>query len=162
MRVSVHRDHSDRRIVITRRVGHPTPRGWPADSGAVGTTVLRARAAGLDWPQVQAGADEALEARRYGRPEAAGTRQPPQPDCASLHAERRKPGVTLQLLHLEDLEQHPTGYRYTRFCDLYRRWLQRRGLSMRQVHRAGEKCFGDEQCFSLVARDDPARGSSGA
>ncbi len=32
-------------------------------SGAVGTTVLRARAAGLDWPQVQALADDALEAR---------------------------------------------------------------------------------------------------
>jgi len=112
-------------------------------SGAVGTTVLRARAAGLDWPQVQGLTDDALEARLYGRPEAAGQRQRPQPDCAYLHVERRKPGVTLELLHLEYLEQHPDGYRYTRFCDLYRRWLQRRGLSMRQVHRAGEKCFVD-------------------
>jgi DNA-directed RNA polymerase specialized sigma24 family protein len=43
-------------------------------SGAVGTTVLRARAAGLDWPQVQGLTDEALEARLYGRPEAAGQR----------------------------------------------------------------------------------------
>jgi len=112
-------------------------------SGAVGTTVLRARAAGLDWAQVQALADDALEARLYGQPEAAGTRHRPQPDCVYLHAERRKPGVTLELLHLEYLEQHPDGYRYTRFCDIYRRWLQRRGLSMRQVHRAGEKCFVD-------------------
>ena len=112
-------------------------------SGAVGTTVLRARAAGLDWPQVQGLTDDALEARLYGRPEAAGQRQRPQPDCAYLHVERRKPGVTLELLHLEYLEQHPDGYRYTRFCDLYRRWLQRRGLSMRQIHRAGEKCFVD-------------------
>src|SRR5207245_1364212 len=53
------------------------------------------------------------------------------------------PGVTLELLHLEYLEQHPDGYRYTQFCEVYRRWLQRRGLSMRQVHRAGEKCFVD-------------------
>jgi transposase len=111
--------------------------------GAVGTTILRARAAELDWPQVQALADDALEARLYGRPEVAGQRQRPQPDCAYLHAERRKPGVTLELLHLEYLEQHPDGYRYTRFCDLYRAWLTRRGLSMRQVHRAGEKCFVD-------------------
>ena len=65
------------------------------------------------------------------------------PDCASLHAERRKPGVTLELLHLEYLEQHPDGYRYTQFCEVYRRWLRRRGLSMRQVHRAGDKCFVD-------------------
>ena len=65
------------------------------------------------------------------------------PDCAYLHAERRKPGVTLELLHLEYLEQHPDGYRYTQFCEFYRRWLRRRGLSMRQVHRAGEKLFVD-------------------
>lgn len=32
-------------------------------SGAVGTTMLRARAAGLDWPQVEPLTDEALEAR---------------------------------------------------------------------------------------------------
>lgn len=32
-------------------------------SGAVGTTMLRAQAAGLDWPQVQALADDILEAR---------------------------------------------------------------------------------------------------
>src|SRR5207244_5480777 len=59
------------------------------------------------------------------------------------HAERRKPGVTLELLHLEYLEQHPDGYRYTQFCEIYRRWLGRRGLSMRQVHHAGEKLFVD-------------------
>src|SRR3989475_10762551 len=110
--------------------------------GAVGTTVLRARAAGLDWAQVD-------PPQRRG---AAGPGlRAPDPTHASsgrsrrayLHAERRKPGVTLELLHLEYLEQHPDGYRYTQFCEVYRRWLQRRGLSMRQVHRAGEKCFVD-------------------
>lgn len=49
--------------------------------------------------------------------------------------------MTLELLHLEYLEQHPGGYRYTRFCDLYRRWLARRGLTMRQIHRAGAGAF---------------------
>ena len=111
-------------------------------NGTVGTTVLRARAAGLDWVQVDALSDEALETRVYGPP------TPPihhraVPDCAYLHAERRKPGVTLELLHLEYLEQHPDGYRYTQFCEVYRRWLKRRGLSMRQVHRGGEKLFVD-------------------
>jgi len=110
--------------------------------GTVGTTVLRARAAGLDWPQVQALTDDALEARLYGLPRAAG-RGRPVPDCAYLHTERKKPGVTLELLHIEYLERHPTGYRYTRFCDLYRQWLGRHRLSMRQEHRAGEKVFVD-------------------
>ena len=57
--------------------------------GTVGTTVLRARAAGLDWPQVQALTDDALEARLYGLPRAAG-RGRPVPDCAYLHTERKK------------------------------------------------------------------------
>src|SRR6266436_5609797 len=111
-------------------------------SGAVGTTVPRARAAGLDWAQVEALSDEALEARLYGPP-TPPTHHRPVPDCAALHADRRKPGVTLELLHLEYLEQHPDGYRYTQFCDGYRRWLHRRGLSMRPVHRAGAKLFVD-------------------
>jgi hypothetical protein len=34
-------------------------------SGTVGATVLRARAAGLDWPQVEALTDDALEGRLY-------------------------------------------------------------------------------------------------
>jgi transposase len=112
-------------------------------SGTVGATALRGRAAGLDWPQVEALTDDALEARLYGRREVAGSRDRPWPDCAAVHAERRKPGVTLELLHLEYLEQHPDGYRYTQFCEVYRRWLQRRGLTMRQVHQGGEKLFVD-------------------
>lgn len=111
--------------------------------GTISSVVSRAQAAGLDWPQVQSLADDALEGRLYGRPEVAGQRQRPAPDCAWIHAERRRPGVTLELLHLEYLERHPDGYRYTRFCDLYRNWLDRRRLSMRQIHRAGEKGFVD-------------------
>ena len=111
-------------------------------NGTVGTTVLRARAAGLDWAQVEGLTDEVLEARVYGPP-TPPTHHRVVPDCAYLHVERRKPGVTLELLHLEYLEQHPDGYRYTQFCEFYRRWCKRRGRSMRQVHRAGEKCFVD-------------------
>ncbi len=113
-----------------------------AGLGTVSGVERRARAAGLDWPQVEALSDEALEARLYGPP-TPPTHHRPVPDCAVLHAERQRPGVTLELLHLEYLEQHPDGYRYTQFCEVYRRWLQRRGLSMRQVHHAGDKCFVD-------------------
>jgi transposase len=110
--------------------------------GTVTGVLRRATHAGLDWPQVQTLPDDALEARLYGAPTPPGASRP-LPDCAYLHTERRKPGVTLELLHLEYLEQHPTGYRYTRFCDLYRRWLARHRLTMRQDHRAGEKVFVD-------------------
>jgi transposase len=110
--------------------------------GTVTGVLRRATHAGLDWPQVQTLTDDALEARLYGAPATLGATRP-LPDCAYLHTERRKPGVTLELLHLEYLEQHPDGYRYTRFCDLYRRWLARHRLTMRQDHRAGEKVFVD-------------------
>jgi transposase len=110
--------------------------------GTVTGVLRRATHAGLDWPHVQSLTDDALETRLYGAPATPGATRP-LPDCAYLHTERRKPGVTLELLHLEYLEQHPTGYRYTRFCDLYRRWLARHRLTMRQDHRAGEKIFVD-------------------
>jgi transposase len=51
--------------------------------------------------------------------------------------------VTLQLLHVEYLEQHPDGYRYSQFCEHYRAWLAKRKLTMRQEHLAGDKLFVD-------------------
>src|SRR5438093_1125447 len=129
-------------------------------SGAVGTTVLRARAAGLDWAQVDTLSDEALQARVYGPP-TPPTHHRAVPDCAYLHAERRKPGVTLELLHLEYLGQHPDGYRHTQFCEIYRRWLKRRGLSMRQVHRAVRSCSSTTRAISRASSIPPrANGSA--
>jgi transposase len=112
--------------------------------GTISSLLARAQAAGLDWPQVQTLSDDLLERQLYRRPASPDPpRERPAPDCGWIHAERRRPGVTLELLHLEYLERHPDGYRYTQFCELYRRWLRRRGLAMRQVHRAGDKCFVD-------------------
>jgi transposase len=113
--------------------------------GTVSVVLARATQAGLDWPAVQALTEEALEARLYTRPLVAvpASAQRAGPDCTYIHRERRKPGVTLALLHLEYLEHHPDGYRYTQYCEIYRRWLQHRGLTMRHVHRAGEKLFVD-------------------
>ena len=67
-------------------------------SGAIGATVARAAAAGLDWSAVESLSDEALDERLYGA-KPATTR--PAPDCEYLHAERKKASVTLELLHLE-------------------------------------------------------------
>ena len=110
--------------------------------GVVAKTVARARTAGLDWDVLQELDDAQLELRLYGRRDLSDPNRP-EPDCAWLHQERQKRGVTLELLHLEYLQEHPNGYRYTQFCERYRRWLKKRRLSMRQVHRAGEKLFVD-------------------
>ena len=113
--------------------------------GTVSVVLERVQQAGLDWPTLEALTEEALEARLYTRPHVVRPESAarPWPDCAYIHRDRRKPGVTLALLHLEYLESHPDGYRYTQYYEIYRRWLKQRGLSMRQVHRAGEKLFVD-------------------
>ncbi len=111
--------------------------------GAVASTLQRAGEAGLDWATIEQLTEEDLERRLYpGDPGGTFHRTRPQPDCTAIDIERRK-GVILEVLHLEYLEKHPDGYRYTQFCEIYRRWLKRRGLTMRQTHRAGEKLFVD-------------------
>jgi len=51
--------------------------------------------------------------------------------------------VTLQLIWEEHRAQHPAGYGYSRFCDLYRAWEKRLSPTMRQTHVAGERMFVD-------------------
>ena len=41
-----------------------------------------------------------------------------------MHLELRRPGVTLELLHIEYKEAHPDGYQYTAFCNRYRKWAR--------------------------------------
>ena len=53
--------------------------------------------------------------------------------------------MTLQLLWEEYQAEHADSqtYRYSQFCDNYRRFAKQLKRSMRQVHRAGEKLFID-------------------
>ncbi len=101
----------------------------------------RAEAAGVPWPLPEDLGDAELEARLFPGSEAQGRRRP-EPDRGRVHRELRRKGVTLQLLWLEYKREHPNGYQYSRFCDLYRRWLKTADLVMRQVHRAGENLRG--------------------
>ena len=112
-------------------------------TGMVGKIIGRARKQGLDWSGFEQLSDTELEQRLYGVRSTGERSLRVAPDCAELDVELRKKGVTLQLLHIEYLEQRPEGYRYTQFCEHYRRWRRKRGVVMRQVHRAGEKLFVD-------------------
>lgn len=110
--------------------------------GAVGSLMSRWKALGLSWEDAERLTDELLEQRLFG-PRLPSTAPRPMPDMLWLHRELKRPAVTLELLHLEYLEAHPDGYRYSRFCDHYNAWLAKQRLSMRQDHRAGEKLFID-------------------
>src|SRR5271157_6308779 len=70
--------------------------------GTVSMTVARATAAGLAWEAVAALSDEELEGKLYEGPAGGGLGRS-LPDFAAVHAEHKRPGVTLELLHLEYL-----------------------------------------------------------
>ncbi len=112
--------------------------------------------AGVTWPLPAGTDDAALLARLFG-PEASRRAHRPLPDWAAVHAERKRPGVTLQLLWLEYKRDHPDGYQYTQFCAYYKQWRATLDPVLRQVHRAGEKAFVDYagQTMPVVA---PATG----
>jgi transposase len=143
-----------------RRSHRETARSLGISAGAVASVVTRAKAIGLTWDKASALSDDALERTLYG-PKLALTVVRPGPDLVWMHTELRRPGVTLELLHLEYLAGYPDGYRYSAFCGHYRRWLAQQRASMRQVHTAGEKTFVDYagQRPSLV---DPATGEVAA
>ena len=114
--------------------------------GSVSAYAERARLAGLSWPLPEELDDAALESRlfstRHGPP---GPR--PQPDVAHIHQELKRVGVTLHLLWMEYLEIHPEGYRYSQFCEIYRRWQKKLHPAMRQRHRAGDVSMKRVRCL---------------
>ncbi len=125
-----------------KRSHRETARSLGISAGAVASVLSRATAIGLTLEALEELTDDALEQRLYG-PKIAGHAPRPLPDPTWIHTELRRAGVTLELLHLEYLQQQPDGYRYSAFCRHYREWLRRQRLSMRQVHKGGDKLFVD-------------------
>ena len=114
-------------------------------ASTVRLTLRRAAEAGLTWPLPDDLTDMVLEERLYG---AAGTKQGhrrlEEPDWAAVHRElKSNKHATLSVLWEEYHGAQPDGYRYSRYCDLYRSWEARLPVTMRQTHVAGEKLFVD-------------------
>ncbi len=128
-----------------------------ASSSTIHEYLVRAAGAGLSWPLPQNFDDHEIEQLLFGsgRPEA--TRSQPTPDWKYIHRELRRKGVTLALLWEEFKTEHPTGIHYSQFCDLYRRFAKSVDVTMRQVHRAGEKVFVD-YAGQTVPVVDPSTG----
>lgn len=128
------------------RLSHrQTARSVGVSPATVDNVLSRAEKALLsDWAAVAPLSEDELEARLYERPQARVLPESRvEPDCAWIHRERRRPGVTMELLHEEYLEQHPDGLRYSAFCERYRAFTRHRSVSMRQHHVAGDKVFVD-------------------
>ena len=53
------------------------------------------------------------------------------------------------------MESHPEGYRYSQFCERYRRFRKTLNVCMRQTYRAGEKLFVDYAGQTIAVHDKP-------
>jgi len=114
-------------------------------TGTVAAYLSRAATAGLQWPLPAGLTEEELERALFPsqRDESAA---PPysEPDFATWHRELAHKGVTLLLLWEEYRAASPTtSYSYSQACARYQAWRSRLKLSLRQVHKAGEKLFVD-------------------
>jgi len=140
---------SQRQIALSCSVGQAT----------VSEYLKAAESAGLKWSDVADwDEDRLLRTMAPLRKAPAPRKSPPEPDYAALrHELQTNKFVTLQLLWEEYRGQHPDGYRYSRFCDLYRGWLRRQEVVLRQEHRAGEKLFVD-YAGATIAIHNPESG----
>src|ERR1700726_2612491 len=121
---------------IARRVG--------GGASPVRLSVCRFAAAGLTWPLADDVTDAVLEARLFaGAGTKRGHRRHAEPDWAGVHRELKRKHVTLSIVWEEYIAAEPGGYRYSRFCELYRAFEGRLSVTMRQSHAAGDKLFVD-------------------
>jgi len=110
-------------------------------AGSVSKYLRRAESAGLKWPL----SDEWSEDKIYSLLFPSSNKNPShiRPDFGKVHQELKRKGVTLMLLWYEYYSQHPGGYSYSRYCELYQAFAGKLNPGMRLTHHAGEKLFVD-------------------
>lgn len=138
---------------------HQIARSCSISQSTVHAYLSAAQASGVQWPLPEDWGDAQIEQALFPqRPAPAVWRKHPEPDWAQIHQElQTHKDLTLQLVWQEQREANPEGYGYSRFCDLYRRWLKKLDLVLRQEHRAGEKMFVD-YAGATIPIHNPASG----
>ena len=124
---------------------HQIARSCSISQSTVHEYVSAAQAAGVRWPLPDNWDEQQIEQALFPqRPAPSVWRKHPEPDWTKIHQDlKTHKDLTLQLVWQEGRESNPEGYGYSRFCELYRRWLRKLDLVLRQEHRAGEKMFVD-------------------
>ena len=126
--------------------------------GAIQKLLSKAQELELSWPLPDELDDTALAGLFYPGADTRLSSRFQVPDWSAVHQELKRKGMTLQLLWEEYTQQYPNRcYSYSQFCDRYRHWRGKQRRSMRQTHKAGEKCFVD-YCGQTVPIIDPGSG----
>lgn len=121
--------------------------------GAVIRCLDRFQKSGLPYPLPEGLGDTELEAQLYPlRTPHTFSRKPhlSKEECAVIHRELKRTGVTLQLLWEEHRTQNPQGLGYSWFCEQYSRYKKGLGISFRNTYKGGEMSFLD---YSGKTRD---------
>jgi transposase len=143
-RVSMRQVREILRLRFAGTSRHEIARRTGLAPSTVRETLKRFASTGLVWPLPDEVTDGVLEASLYKNVGTKqGHRRQAEPDWAVVHRELKRKHVTLSILWDEYIEQHPEGFRYSRFCDLYRSWEGKLSVTMRQTHAGGEKLFVD-------------------
>lgn len=112
--------------------------------GAIQKLLSKAVSLDLSWPLPDDLNDEQLARLFYPNADTRASSRYQQPDWPALHQELKRKGMTKQLLWEEYTQQYPNRcYSYSQFCERYNHWRGLQKRSMRQLHKAGEKCFVD-------------------
>ena len=121
--------------------------------------IRRAQAKQLSYQQLQGLSDSEAHA-------LLGKNQPiSSPACEinfePIHRELGHKGITLSLLWQEGLDRGDWSLSYGQFCRRYNQWKGAHNLSMRQVHKGGDKLFVD-YCGLTIPVTDPVSGTVSA
>ena len=93
----------------------------------------------IHWPLPEGISEEGLYQKLFPEEGVPLDLTRPLPDCEYIKDELKKKGVTLKLLWDEYKGKHPVDYyKYTQFCDRYRRWAKTQSPSARFPHPGGE------------------------
>lgn len=126
--------------------------------GAIQKLLAKAEAQKLSWPLPQQLTEIQLAQLFYPNAKTHSSGRFHEPDWEKVHQELRRKEITKLLLWEEYTAQYPNCcYSYSQFCARYRQWAKTLRRSMRQVHKAGEKCFID-YCGVTVPVVNPSTG----
>lgn len=137
-------DHSQRQVASSAGCSRDT----------VSTVYKLADKHGLEWPLSEDWPNEKMRDLFYPRRAESKRRMP---DCAGMFHEMAKPGVTLTLLWAEYCEQCQAEkvipFKYTQFCDYYRKYVSTSKATMRIKRKPGEIMEVDWAGKTLLVHD---------
>lgn len=127
-------------------------------NSTVGEYLRRAQSAGIGWPLNDIGEEELYAKLFPEKPEVPLQCKKKMPDWEKVQNEKRRKGVTLQLLWQEYKAKNPDGYQYTQYCYHYQQWRKKQvEPAFRFAHKGGEQMQVDYAGVK-IAISDPQSG----